>query len=197
MNRHRTALMAVALACMTSPAFPQNQPTKAQIDKMLEPLRPAAEHQELAGLAGRWSQEVTYAMGGTPLKATGSVANRLVLGGRFLVSEGTSNNPSPFGDAAVEFITVYGFDRRTKQYTIVQFDTMGTYYVTAAGTKTPAGLILMSGETLEHAGGKGDTRKYDMTLRTVDANTYVSEIIFKFPGKPDQTIVSTTYRRIP
>ncbi len=197
MNLRRMTWMAMALAWMASPALSQSQPTKAQIEKMLEPLRPTVEHQELAGLAGRWSQDVAYAMGGPPMKALGTVTNRMVLGGRFLVSEGTSNNPSTFGDPVIEFMSVYGFDRRTKEYTIVGFDTMGTYYVTASGTKTPAGLILMSGETLEHEGGKTDKRRYDMTLKVIDANTYVSEIIFKFPGKAPQTIVSITHRRLP
>lgn len=197
MIRFHTTVVAAALTLVASTTFAQGQPTQAQVDKMLEPLRPTVEHQELATLAGRWSQEVTYAMGGPVMKATGTVTNRMVLGGRFLVSEGTSNNPSQFGDPTVEFMSVYGFDRRTKDYTIVGFDTMGTYYVTAAGKKTPAGLMHMSGETLEYEAGTGNTRKYDMTLKIVDANTYVTEIIFKFPGKPDQTIVSITYRRLP
>ena len=55
--------------------------------------------------------------------------------------------------------------------------------------------IVMTGETLEHEGGTASTRKYDMTLKIIDANTYVTEVIFKFPGQPDQTIVSMTHRR--
>jgi hypothetical protein len=179
-----------------SAAFAQSQPTPEQIERMLEPLRPTAEHEQLAQLAGRWSQEVTYSMGGQLVTAAGTVTNRMVLGRRFLVSEGTSDNPSGMGDPTVEFMSIYGFDRRTGDFTIVGFDTMGTYYVTAAGKKSD-GVVVMSGETLEHEAGTSATREYDMVLRVIDADTYVSEIIFKFPGQPDQTIVSITHRRLP
>jgi hypothetical protein len=33
----------------------------------------------------------------------------------------------------VESTTIIGFDRRSKKYTTVGLDTMGTYWVTAAG----------------------------------------------------------------
>lgn len=192
----RVAWFVLMLCAAATPIGAQSAPTPEQIEKMLEPLRPAAPHRELAQLVGRWTQHVTYDMGGPPMKATGTVVNRMILGGRFLVSEGTSNNPSGVGDPTVEFLSIYGFDRRTSDYTIVGFDTMGTYYVTAAGKKRPDNAVLMTGETLEHEAGASTSRKYDMVLKIVDADTYVSEIIFKFPGRPDQTVVSITHRRV-
>lgn len=36
----------------------------------------------------------------------------------------------------------------------------------------------------------------DMVLRLVDADTYVSEVIFKFPNAPAQKIVEIVHRRI-
>jgi len=196
MTRLSTALCSALFTLAASAAFAQPQPTPEQMAQMLEEMRPTTEHQELAKLAGRWNQEVTWSMGGPPVKATGIVTNRMILGGRFLVSEGTSNNPIGFGDTTIELMTIYGFDRRTRDYTIVGYDSFGTYYVTAAGKKTPAGLVLMHGETLEHEAGSTTMRKYDMTLRVVDANTYVTEVIFKVAGQPDQTIASVTHRKI-
>jgi len=196
MNRLTITLCTALVTLAASSAFAQTQPTPEQMALMLEEMRPTTEHQELAKLTGRWNQEVTWSMGGPPVKATGTVTNRMILGGRFLVSEGSSNNPIGFGDTTIELMTIYGFDRRTRDYTIVGYDSFGTYYVTAAGKKTPAGLVLMHGETLEHEAGTTTTRKYDMTLRVVDANTYITEVIFKFQGQPDQTIASVTHRRI-
>lgn len=193
---HALVLTSLLLLLPGAASAQQPQPTPEQLEKMLEPLRPTAAHRDLTQLAGRWTQEVTYAMGGPPMKASGTVTNRVILGGRFLVSEGTSNNPSGVGDPTVEFMSVYGFDRRTSDYTIVGFDTMGTYYVTAAGKKTPDGLILMAGETLEYDASSPSRRKYDMTMKVIDADTYTTEIIFHFPGRPSQTVVSITYRRI-
>lgn len=191
-----TTLTCLLLAAGVSTAFAQSQLSPAEIEKMLEPLRPTTEHKELAGLEGRWILEATFLMGGPPMKASGSMTNRMILGGRFLVSEGTSNNPSGIGDPTIGLMSIYGFDRRTNDFTIVGYDTMGTYYVTAAGKKTPEGKIVMAGETLEHEGGTAATRKYDMTLKVIDANTYTTEVIFKFPGQPDQTIMSMTHRRV-
>jgi hypothetical protein len=196
MNRLTITLCTTFVILAASSAFAQTQPTPEQMALMLEEMRPTTEHQELAKLTGRWNQEVTWSMGGPPVKATGTVTNRMILGGRFLVSEGSSNNPIGFGDTTIELMTIYGFDRRTRDYTIVGYDSFGTYYVTAAGKKTPAGLVLMHGETLEHEAGATTTRKYDMTLRVMDANTYITEVIFKFPGQPDQTVASVTHRRI-
>jgi len=166
--------------------------------EMLEAMKPVGEHQELATLAGSWTQEITYAMGGPPTKANGTATNRMILGGRFLVSEGTSPNPAGpgFGDATVGSMTIYGFDRRTHEFTIIGLDTMGTYYVTAAGKKTDPRTVVMAGETDEELAGVKRQQKYDMVLKFIDADTYVSEIIFKFPGMPDQTLVAVTHRRI-
>ncbi len=179
----------------TALAQQAERPSPAQLEQMLEPLRPTTEHRELERLVGRWTQEVTYQMGGPPMRATGTIVNRMGLGGRFLISEGTSSNPTGMGDSSVEVLSIYGFDRRTNEYTIVGFDTMGTYYVTAAGGREPDGLIRMKGETLELATGTREMRQYDMTMRVVDADTYVTEIIFRFPDRDPLTVVSITHRR--
>lgn len=92
----RTAFFTtfLGLACLASPAAAQTQPSPKAMQKMLDDMRPSAEHKELAALAGRWTQDVTYSMGGPPMKTTGTVTNRMILGGRFLVPEGTSANPA-------------------------------------------------------------------------------------------------------
>jgi hypothetical protein len=193
--------LGLMLASAQTPAAQQPpQPTPAQLEAMLAELRPAAEHKILAGLEGRWAMEITYNMGGPqakPMTARGTATNRMILGGRFLQSEGVSDNPMPtFGDAKVEMMTIYGFDRRTKEFTTVGLDTMGTYWVTAAGTMRPDRTIVMAGETLDDHAGAPQMRKYDMVLRIVDATSYVSQVIFKFPNQPDLKIVEIVHRRI-
>jgi hypothetical protein len=195
MTRLRITLTSLLIFLVAPTASAQSQPTPAELQKLLDSLRPTAEHKVLAQLEGRWTMEGTFLMGGPPMKTTGSVTNRMILDGRFLVSEGTSNNPAGFGDPTIGLMSVYGFDRRTSDFTIVAFDTMGTYYVTAAGKKAADGKVVMAGETLEHEDRTALTRKYDMTLTIIDANTYLTEVIFKFPGQPDQTVVSMTHRR--
>ena len=187
----------VAALCFAGAAAAQPNPSAEEILKMLEATKPSAEHQELAALAGRWTQDITYSMGGAPMKATGSVTNRMILGGRFLLSEGSSVNPPGwgFGEGTVEVLNILGFDRRTQDFTIVGYDTMGTYYVTAAGKKRDPHTIVMSGETLDETPGSKESRQYDFVLKTIDADTYLIDINFKNPGQPDLTVVSITYRR--
>lgn len=191
------ALVALVLVPFAMSA--QQRPTQAQMDAMLAKMRPGPEHTELAALAGRWSQEVTYDAGG-PQKIVmkGTAANRLILGGRFLVSERTAENPAgaTLGERTLEAVSIYGFDRRTREFTIVELDTMGTYWVSAAGAKTPAGPVVMSGETLDDHGGSHEMRQFDMVLRVLDRDTYVTQIVFKFPGRPDLTIAETISRRV-
>ena len=163
----------------------------------MEKVQPGPEHAELAALDGRWTQEITYNAGGKPLKGQGSVTNRMILGGRYLVSERTSKTDAgAMGNITVDAMSIYGFDRRTNQFTIIELDTLGTYWVSAAGTPRSDKTILMSGETLDDHGGKAETRQYDMVLRVIDPDTYVTQIIFKFPNRPPLTLVETMHRRV-
>jgi hypothetical protein len=195
--------LVFALAFVTSAATPaaaprqHQQPTAEQKRAMAEQLQPGAPHRELATLEGQWTQEVTYNMGARPMKGRGTTTNRMVLGGRFLVSERTSMTAAgATGGFKVDAMSIYGFDRRTNEYTIVELDTMGTYWVTAAGAPREDRSIVMSGETLDDHGGAREMRTYDMVLRVIDADTYVTEIIFRFAGRPPAKLVETLHRRI-
>jgi hypothetical protein len=194
-------LIACATFLWPALAFAQQQPTPEQIKAMQAEMQAGPEHKVLAALAGRWSLEVTYNMGGPAAKsmtARGTATNRMILGGRFLSCESVSENPagSALGNAKVEALTIYGFDRRTREYTVLGLDTMGTYWVSAAGRSTPDMGIVMSGETPDEHAGSREIRKYDMVLKVVDADTYVTQIIFKFANMPPLKLVEITHRRI-
>jgi hypothetical protein len=199
MTRLFVVLAVLAGGIVVTAQQPTPEQQKAMQQAMLEQMKPAPEHRTLAALEGKWSMDVVYRMGDGPMmKARGVAANRMILGGRFLESHTTSNNPAGpgFGDPDVESLTLYGFDRRTNQYTILALDTMGTYWVSAAGSMTAGTAIVMSGETLDDHAGSKETRKYDMVLRIVDPDTYVTEIIFKFANRPDLKLVEVTHRRL-
>ena len=192
-------LIALQILALPLTAFAQQAPTPQQIEAMVAKMRPGPEHQALTQLVGTWNQEITYDMGGAKkLTVKGTATNRLILGGRFLTSERTADNPAGavYGEPKAEALSIYGFDRRNSQYTILELDSLGTYWVSAAGSKAEAGSIVMSGETEDDHGGRKEIRKYDMVLRFVDADTYVTQIIFKFPGKAPLTLVETLSRRV-
>jgi hypothetical protein len=76
---------------------------------------------------------------------------------------------------------------------VIVLDTFGTYYVTAAGAgpQHPDGPFVMRGETPDGTG----TRKFDVVLRWVDADTYVTEIVFHLADRDPFVAVSATHRR--
>ena len=189
----KTFLLAAALLVAVPAAAQDGQmtpPTPEEVQQMMALMGPGPEHKDLASLAGAWDMDITFNMGGPPMKVSGRAENTLILGGRFLKSE--TKGHAPVMGIDIESLSIYGFDRRTSEYTVVGYDTMGTYYVTAAGRKAPgAGEVVMQGEIEEHGG----TKQYDMVLRWVDADTYVSEIIFKFPAGP-MKIAEMTFTRV-
>lgn len=187
------ALTLAALLLAAVPAHAQDPqmkpPTPEEMQAMMAMMGPGPEHKSFEPLAGTWDMDITFNMGGPPMKVSGQAVNTLILGGRFLKSEKKGHAAEMGMD--IEFLSIYGFDRRTNEYTVVGYDTMGTYYVTAAGKKQPgANDVVMQGEIEEHGG----TKQYDMVLRWIDADTYVSEIIFKFPAGP-MKIAEMTFRR--
>jgi hypothetical protein len=157
---------------------------------------PGPEHQRLQALAGKWDQEIKYWMqpGKPPMAMKASCENRMILGGRFLVSESKGS----MGGMNIEATSIFGFDRRHKKYTTVGLDTMGTYYVTATGPYDEAKqAVIMYGEDVDPV--LGHTQKYDMIVRFLGPNKYVTEVVFKDKahthGAAEFKVVEITHTR--
>ena len=95
----------------------------------IDMAKPVAEHERIAELSGPWNVTTKLWFGpGEPTTGTGTGSGKMILGGRFLQFTAETK-----GALASESVTIYGFDRRTSDYTLVGYDTLGTYYITAAG----------------------------------------------------------------
>ncbi|HYH45509.1 MAG TPA: DUF1579 family protein [Thermoanaerobaculia bacterium] len=177
---------STAAAEETPPAKPDDM--AAMMAAAREMAKPVAEHQKLAALAGTWDQ--TYQMpGAPPLKGTS--VNTPILGGRFLELKVAGGE----GDFRVEGLTVLGFDRRANQYTLVGFDTWGTYYVTAAGAWDEAAKAWkLPGENKDPQTGRTET--YTFVLRPEGPDRYVMEVLFHMPdGQTVKAVEITSTRR--
>lgn len=166
---------------------------KAAAEYMMATMMPGPEHERLAKRAGAWNVTTNYWMqpGTPPMSFTHTSTSEMTMGGRFLEirSKGQVMG-QPF-----ESLTIVGFDRRTDQYTIVGFDTMGTYYVEGAGTFDEAtGSIIMPGET--HDPKLNATERYRFVLRSESDDKYITEIIFKTPEDKDFMVVQSVSERI-
>jgi len=167
-----------------------------KMEEMMALAQPGSEHKMLEKMVGTWEQMVKFWIkpGAEPSEMKGKSVNKMILGGRFLQSDVTGGE----GEMKMEGLNLMGYDRRHKRFTTVGFDTWGTYYVTAAGPydeKTKS--IVMYGEDEEPTAGI--VQKYDIIVRLVDNDTYVTEIIFKDERTPDQKefkMVEVTNKRV-
>lgn len=170
--------------------------TPEQMQEMMALAQPGPEHKMLEKLVGTWEQTVKFWMkpGAEPSVMQGKSINKMILGGRFLQSDVTSGE----GEMKMEGLNLMGYDRRHEHFTTIGFDTWGTYYVTGAGpyheeTKS----IVMYGEDEEPTAGI--TQKYDIIVRLVDNDTYVTEVVFKDERTPDKSefkMVEVTNKRV-
>jgi hypothetical protein len=173
------------------------QPTDEMMAEFVEMARPGPEHERLAGYAGKWSATTLFwiAPGGDTMTIDGTQTNEMVLGGRFLMSNGKTSG----GIVVGESLTLLGFDRRLGEYTMVTFDTWGTYYITARGKHDPeTDVITLSGEDFDPL--MNFTQEYYFRIRFVDEDTYTEELFFTdsvmTQGLGEFRMSETTYTRV-
>ncbi len=175
---------------------PNMDPAQKQkmMEQMMAMMQPGPEHKRLERMVGNWKQVTQYWMepGAPPKTIEGTGTNTMILGGRFLRCE----TKGEFEGMPFESLSLIGFDRRTDLHTIVAFDTMGTYYVTAEGTfDGPSKSIRMHGKT--HDPKLNHTEIYTMVWRVVSDDVQVFEVWFKDSpeGKETKVIESTSTRQ--
>jgi len=198
----RGLLLTISLIAMCALALAQDKLSDEEKAKKAAASRaiggPGPEHKQLEALVGVWDHEVkVWPAPGAPKPITikGRSENRMILGGRFLVSESKGGT----GGMAIETMSIYGFDRRSKRFTVVAYDSTGTYYVSAAGAfNEQEKAIVMSGEDYDPV--FGGTQTYNMILRTVSPDSYVVEVVFTDPvhtqGKGPYKAVEITNTRV-
>ncbi len=187
------AAVVVTLSAAAPAAAQMEQPTPEQMQAAMAAMQPGPEHERLAGLVGEWDVELSYSMGpdfSQTIRATSTVSS--ILGGRFIVVD--MKSPEMMMGMPIETKTIYGYDRRTGDYTILGLDTFGTYWVHGAGkgdvTTNP---IVMPGSHVDPLTGRNE--QYEFILRIIDTNTNESEIVFIAPDGQRFTAVKATARR--
>lgn len=176
---------------------PNDEQRRELVARMVGLNTPGEEHALLSSMEGRWHQTVRIwsSPGAEPSQHEGTSENRMILGGRFLESRTEGGR----GAMPVEGLTIMGFDKRYERFTVVGFDTWGTYYITAAGGYDPeTRTITMMGEDDDPV--LGHTQLYDIVIRLIDEDSFVSEIIFKdeahTKGGDPFRMVEVTFRRM-
>ena len=154
---------------------------------------PSKEHEQLSALAGSWRFKSTYRTGPDrdPVVVEGTAVHEWTLGGRFLECRSRSTSSGE----KIEGLLIFGFDRRTEDYTFVSFDTLGTYSVTGAGrwNRATYSFVFRGETTLEPI--MGGTQRYRTVVRVEDPDRFVVEMWFAYPGADEVKGVEAVYTR--
>jgi hypothetical protein len=129
---------------------------------------PGEMHAMLAKANGEWEAEVTSWMdpAAPPTKSKSSATNKMILGGRFQMSEHTGC----FGGMPFEGISIVGYDNARKVFNSTWMDNMGTMVMNLEGTWDAANkTIHLAGRCTNPMGGGMMNVREDFTL--VDDNT--------------------------
>ena len=169
-------VLMIGLA-LASTGFAQEDKPELTQDQMMEMVMklagPSEEHKILESLVGEWNTDVALWMapGIEPMRFNGETTNEMILGGRFLLSQGHSGE----GDMYTETLWILGFDRRHEYYTLIGMDTWGTYHITSVGEYDAKTKILtMSGEVDDPLLGM---ERFRTVLHFEGAGKYTVEMI--------------------
>jgi hypothetical protein len=102
---------------------PQDEKDREKIIALYEKAAmPTDAHKAIVSWAGKWDQKGECPMG----TITGTLEYKPILGGRFVVGEGTGK--MTMGDKSMDFesFQIVGYDNVSKQYQTVWLDSMGT-----------------------------------------------------------------------
>ena len=182
-------LLAVAAALVAFAEEPKKPSSDEMMAMYMDMAKPVAGHDRLRSLAGRWNMTLKLWMDPSepPQEFAGTAAGKMVLGGRFLQLDGKTT-----GNLESESLTLMGFDRRTDDYTLVGYDTLGTYYITAAGKPGTEGVVLHGSYLQPPHGGE---QKYRFVWKSPSADSHTMELFFVMPDGKEVRVAETVYRR--
>lgn len=143
-------------------------------------MTPGSVHQMIAKADGEWTSEMTMWMDANsqPTKSTGTMVNKMILGGRYQESRFTGN----FMGMPFEGIGTLAYDNAKKMFQSTWIDNMGTGIMTLEGKwedKTKS--INLTGQAID--GMTGKEMKVREVFKLIDDNTQLMETYMVQNGK--------------
>ena len=190
-------LTCLALALLASPVLAKEKKPAKEMDPqaMMELYQklatPGEPHKQLASLAGSWTTKTKEWMepGKPPTEAAGSAEMKMLLDGRFLQQDFTSEMMGqPYTGMGIT-----GYDNLRKKYVSIWLDTMGTAPFMMEGTGSADGkTITLKGQHTEPGGGKMTHRA---VWKIVDSNTQTFDMYGAHHGTKETKVLEITYTR--
>ncbi len=192
-------LAGLCIVLTVSVAMAKDKKPEKQMDPqaMMEVYQklatPGEPHKLFATLAGSWTTTTKEWMepGKPPTESTGTADMKMLLDGRFLYQEFTSQMMGqPFSGIGID-----GYDNLRKKYVTTWMDTMGTGFFTMEGTASGDGkTITLKGQHDEPGGGKMTHRA---VWKIVDGNTQTFDMYGTHKHSKEMKMLEITYTRKP
>ena len=178
-----TALSAAAFLA-AGRVFSGDEPSGPEVDAS----KPGPEHQRLRAYEGTWNMTGTTKSGGMSL--TGRCTARLILGGRFLETDGEFS----IGGTTYRTMEIVGYDNRRDQYVQVSVGDSSTT-VTEREGQYDAGkkrIVFQGAEP----GASGMERRWRSTWTDVAGDTFRREAYLDYgPGTGEKRVTEETFTR--
>jgi len=192
-------LTCLALFVLAFPVMAKDKKHEKQMDpqtmmEMYQKLAtPGEPHKLFATLAGSWTTTTKEWMepGKPPTESTGTADIKMLLDGRFLYQEFTSQMMGqPFSGIGID-----GYDNLRKKYVTAWIDTMGTGIFMMEGTASADGkTITLKGQHAELGGGQMTHRAI---WKIVDSNTQTFDMYGTHHRGKEMKMMEITYTRKP
>ena len=189
----------LCLALTVSAAMARDKKPEKQMDpqammEMYQKLAtPGEPHKLFATLAGSWTTTTKEWMepGKPPTESTGTAEMKMVLDGRFLQQEFTSQMMGkPFSGIGID-----GYDNLRKRYVTTWIDTWGTGIFQMEGTASADGkTITLKGQHDEPGGGHMTHRA---VWKIVDGNTQTFDMYGTHKHGKEMKMLEIAYTRKP
>jgi hypothetical protein len=187
-------LVLTVSVAMAKDSKPEKQMDPQAMMEMYQKLAtPGEPHKLFASLAGSWTTTTKEWMepGKPPAESTGTADLKILLDGRFLYQEFTSQMMGqPFSGIGID-----GYDNLRKRYVTTWMDTMGTGIFMMEGTASADGkTITLKGQHAELGGGQMTHRA---VWKIVDSNTQTFDMYGTHQGGKEIKMLEIAYTRKP
>ena len=201
LSRLAVALLAGMITVPVRAQSTNKQPGEAEMmATMMDLSKPGENHKQLESLAGKWSYTVKWWMNpqSPPSESTGITVAKLTMGGRYLISNHTSqmNMPGPDGKMTkmqFEGMSIDGYDNVKKKFVSSWIDNMGTGIMISEGTQDAATKTLTYTGSYEPMPGM--VTKVREVCKMIDADHHTMEM-FEDRGDTQVKTMEISYTRI-
>ena len=186
-------VLAASVAMAKDKKHEKQMDPQATMEMYQKLATPGEPHKLFATLAGSWTTTTKEWMepGKPPTESTGTSEMKMVLDGRFLQQEFTSQMMGqPFSGIGID-----GYDNLRKRYVTAWFDTMGTSIFLMEGTASADGkTITLNGRHDEPGGGHMTHRA---VWKILDGNTQMFDMYGTHKHGKEMKMLEIAYTRKP